>query len=87
MVSEHMNRYEKWQEVYHRTVLEVDGQKMPKSVAAARRAIGQRLQALEDNPARSEERQRIDEALRGLATLELEARSWRHGRLTLVPEQ
>ncbi len=78
MVSEHINinRDEKWLEVYHRTVLEVDGEKMPKRIAAARRAIGQRLQALVGDIDRTEERQQIGKALGALATLELEVRSW-----------
>jgi hypothetical protein len=92
MVSEQMNRGEKWQEVYHRTVLEVDGEKMPKRIAGARRAMGKRLQALVGDIDRTEERQQIGNALGALAILELEIRSWqlhsdRHGGLTLVPEQ
>ena len=78
---------EKWQEVYRRAAVEVDGQKIPGRVAAARQAIGERLEVLEGDLDCTEERQQIGDALRGLATLELEVRSWQHRRLTLDPEQ
>ena len=92
MVSEQMNRGEKWQEVYHRTVLEVDGKKMPKRIAGARRAMGKRLQALVGDIDRTEERQQIGNALGSLDTLQLEVRSWqlhsdRYRGITLNPEQ
>ena len=82
---------ERWQEIYHRAVLEVDCQKMPWRIAAARRAMGERLQALVGDIDRTEERQQIGNALGSLDTLQLEVRSWqlhsdRYQGLTLDPK-
>lgn len=65
-----------WVEVYHRAVLEVDGQKMPERIVAARQAIGERLQGLNGDPEPPEEKQQIEDALSALAVLEAEARKW-----------
>ena len=76
MFSETMNRSEKWEAVCHRALLEVDGQKMPERIVAARRAIGERLRGLVGDPDHHAERHQVEDALRALAVLEDEARNW-----------
>lgn len=76
MFSENTNRGEKWQEIYHRAVLEVDCQKMPERIVAARRAIGERLRSLVGDPDHHAERHQVEDALRALAVLEGEVRNW-----------
>jgi len=65
-----------WETAYHRAVLEVDRQKMPGRIVAARQAISYRLQRLYGDPDHQGERQQIEGALRGLAVLEAEVRNW-----------
>jgi hypothetical protein len=48
--NEHANEQRKWEEVCHRAVLEVDREKMPERIVAARQAIGSRSQGLYGNP-------------------------------------
>jgi len=67
---------DKWEPVYHRAVLEVDRQKMPERIVAARQAISNRLQGLYGNPDHHAEREQIEDALRALAVLEAEIRNW-----------
>ena len=67
---------ENWEASYHRTVLEVDRQRMPERIVAARQAIADRLQGLYRNPDHHGERQKIEDALRALAVLETEVRNW-----------
>jgi hypothetical protein len=76
MFSEDTHRDEKWQEVYHRAVLEVDYQKMPERIVAARRAIGERLRGLVGDPNHHAERHQVEDALRALAILEAETKHW-----------
>ena len=75
MPSENMKRIEKWQEAYYLAVVEVDAQKMPERIAAARQAIGERLQALGGDLDRTEEKKCIERSLGRLASLDLETRS------------
>ena len=67
---------EKWEATYHRAVLEVDRQRMPERIVAARQAISNRLQDLNGDPDHHGERQQIEDALKALAVLEDEARTW-----------
>jgi hypothetical protein len=76
MVLEDINPVKKWEAVYHRAVLEVDGKKMPELIAAARQAIEERLQGLAGNPNHHAERQQVEDALRALTVLEWEAKHW-----------
>ena len=41
---------ENWEAAYHRAVLEVDRQRMPERIVAARQAITDRLQGLYGDP-------------------------------------
>ncbi len=41
---------EKWEATYHRAVLEVDRQRMPERIVAARQAMSNRLQDLNGDP-------------------------------------
>jgi hypothetical protein len=67
---------EEWQAAYHSAVLEVDREKMPERIVAARQAISNRLQGLYGNPDHHAEREQIEDALRALAVLEAEIRNW-----------
>ena len=75
MFSEDTYWGENWLEAYYLAVVEVDAEKMPERIAAARHAIGERLQALGGDLDRTEEKERIGRSLRGLAFLEVEAQS------------
>ena len=68
---------ESWEDRYLQTILEVNGQKMAQRISETRLAIAGRLQNLEYDADHHEERNRIENALRGLAQLELEAQEWR----------
>jgi hypothetical protein len=57
---------EKWEELYHQAVLELDFQK----IAATRDAIAGRLRDLENNSDHHSERHRIEDALHALVLLE-----------------
>ena len=65
-----------WETAYHRAVLEVDREKLPERIVAARQAISNRLQGLYGNPDHHAEREQIEDALRALAVLEAEIRNW-----------
>ena len=67
---------EKWETAYHSAVLEVDRQKMPERIIAARQAITDRLRGLYGDPDHHGERQQIEDALKALAVLEAEAEKW-----------
>jgi hypothetical protein len=67
---------EEWQAAYHSAVLEVDREKMPERIVAARQAISNRLRGLYGNPDHHAEREQIEDALRALAVLEAEIRNW-----------
>ena len=67
---------ENWEAAYHRAVLEVDRQRMPERIVAARQAITDRLQGLYGDPDHYGERQQIEDALRALSVLEAEVRNW-----------
>jgi hypothetical protein len=63
-----------WEDIYLSAVREVDPQKMPERIAAARQAIQERLPAAQNgDPA---ERERMEHALSALAVLETESKSW-----------
>jgi hypothetical protein len=57
-------KHEEWVEVYQRAVLPPDGRKMQERIVLARQALGECLQGLGDA---DQERQEIEETLRGLA--------------------
>lgn len=67
---------ENWEQVYRLAVLEVDGQKMPERISAARQSIAERLRAIEGDTDHHGERERIDEALRALKRLTTESQGW-----------
>ena len=68
---------EEWDEFYLLAAKETDRKKMPERIVAARQAIGERWRrGLVGCPNHHAERQQVEDALRALATLELEARSW-----------
>jgi hypothetical protein len=54
----------RWEELYMRTILEVDGHKMPERITAIRQAISGRLHDIEHNSDHHAERQQIENALR-----------------------
>ena len=66
----------KWDELYLRTILEVDGHKMPERITATRQAISGRLHDIEHNSDHHAERQQIENALRALSVLEGETQQW-----------
>ena len=66
----------KWDELYLRTILEVDGHKMPERITATRQAISGRLHDIEHNSDHHAERQQIENALRALSVVEVELQQW-----------
>jgi hypothetical protein len=58
------SRMEKWEDVYRRAVLEMDGRKMPERVADARQAICDRMQRLAGDGNGGEERRGMQKSLR-----------------------
>jgi hypothetical protein len=66
----------KWTEAYIRAALEVDVQKMPDRIVAARDAVAGRLKDLEGNSDHHAERHEIQAALAALTGLEIETRMW-----------
>ena len=66
----------KWVESYLRAALEVDGQKMPGRIVAAREAVAARLKDLEGNSNHHAERHEMQSALDVLTSLEDETRIW-----------
>jgi hypothetical protein len=66
----------KWTEAYIRAALEVDVQKMPDRIVAARDAVAGRLKDLEGNSDHHAERHEIQTALAALTCLEIETRIW-----------
>ena len=66
------NEDKPWFEVYKAAMLEIDPQKLPERVVAAREAILLRLKNIEGDADHHAERQQIDDALSGLRTLERE---------------
>ena len=67
---------EKWVEAYLRAALEVDGQKMPDKIVAAREAVAARLKDLEGNIDHHAERHEMQSALDALTCLADETRIW-----------
>jgi hypothetical protein len=65
-----------WKEAYIRAALEVDVQKMPDRIVAARDAVAGRLKDLEGNSDHHAERHEMQTALAALTCLELETRLW-----------
>ena len=70
------NVIQKWVESYLRSALEVDGQKMPGRIAAARKAVAARLKDLEGKSDHVAERHEMQSALAALTCLEHETRIW-----------
>ena len=66
----------KWDELYLRTILEVNGHKMPERITATRQAISGRLHDLEHDTDHHAERQQIENALEALSMLEIETQGW-----------
>jgi hypothetical protein len=65
-----------WEVAYLRAALEVDGQKVPERIVAAREAVAGRLKDLEGNPDHHAERHEMESALAALTCLEDEVRIW-----------
>jgi hypothetical protein len=65
-----------WVEAYLRAALEIDRQKMPERIVAARGAVAGRLKDLEGNTDHHAERHEMQSALTALTSLEDEARIW-----------
>ena len=65
-----------WEEEYLRAALEVDGQKMPERIIAAREAVVGRLKDLEGSSDHHAERQEMQSALAALTNLEDETHIW-----------
>ena len=70
------NNNKQWEEEYLRAALEVDGQKMPQRIVAAREAVVGRLKDLEGNSDHHAERHEMQSALDALTNLEDETRTW-----------
>lgn len=66
----------RWDELYLRTILEVNGYKMPERITATRQAISGRLHDLEHDSDHHAERHQIENALRALSVLEIETQGW-----------
>jgi len=80
-----------WVEEYLRAALEVDGQKMPERIVAAREAVVGRLKDLEGNSDHHAERHEMQSALDALTNLEDETRIWptvatAYSMTTLLPK-
>lgn len=67
---------EDWEEAYRLAVLEVDGQKMPERISAARKAIAGRLREIEGESDHRGERERLEHALHALKVLTTETKAW-----------
>jgi hypothetical protein len=67
---------ENWEESYRLAALEVDGQKMPERISAARKAIAGRLREIEGNSDHREERVKLEHALHALKELSTETEEW-----------
>jgi hypothetical protein len=67
---------ENWEESYRLAALEVDGQKMPERISAARKAIAGRLREIEGNSDYREERVQLEHALHALKKLTTETEAW-----------
>ena len=85
------NSNKPWEEQYLRAALEVDGQKMPERIIAAREAVAGRLKDLEGNSNHHAERHEMVSALAVLANLEDETRVWptaaiAHSMTSLLPK-
>jgi hypothetical protein len=65
-----------WVESYLRAALEVDGQKMPGRIVAAREAVAERLKDLKGSSDHHAERREMQSALAALTCLEDEVRIW-----------
>jgi hypothetical protein len=88
-MSSNINR--PWVEAYLRAALEVDGQKMPNRIVAARESVAGRLKDLEGNSDHHAERHEMQSALAVLTSLEDETRIWptaaiAHSMTTLLPK-
>jgi hypothetical protein len=66
----------RWDELYVRTILEVNGRKMPERITATRQAISGRWHELEHDSDHHAERHQIENALRALSVLEIETQGW-----------
>jgi hypothetical protein len=69
----------RWEDLYLRTILEVDGYKMPQRITATRQAISGRLHDLEHDSDHHAERYQIEnalKALKALSVLEVETQEW-----------
>jgi hypothetical protein len=64
-----------WQELYMRTILEVNATKMPERVAATRQAIAARLRDLEHDSDHHAERRKMQGAVKALILFEAETRT------------
>ena len=65
-----------WEVAYLRAALEVDSQKIPERIVAAREAVAGRLLDLEGNPDHHAERHEMESALAVLTCLEDEVKIW-----------
>jgi len=72
-----------WVESYLRAALEVDGQKMPGKIVAAREAVAERLKDLQGNSDHHAERHEMQSALAALTCLEDEVKIWPMAALAL----
>lgn len=61
-----------WFDVYKAAMLELDPQKLPERIVAAKEAVHLRLKAIEGNSDHHAERQQIEDALNSLRILERE---------------
>jgi hypothetical protein len=66
----------RWEELYLRTILEVNGHRMPERITATRQAISGRLHDIEHDSNHHAERHQIENALTALSVLEVETREW-----------
>jgi hypothetical protein len=66
----------KWDELYMRTILKVNGHRMPERITVTRQAISGRLHDLEHDSDHHAERQQIENALKALSVLEIETQGW-----------
>ena len=74
-VTSPMNR-EKWEDLYWLAALEVDGEKMPERIAAAREAVRGRLLDLAQDSDHHAEREGMRRALRNLDVIQAESKEW-----------
>ena len=66
------SEHKPWFEVYKAAVLELDPQKLPESIVAAKEAVRLRLKEIQGDTDHHAERQQIEDALSSLRTLERE---------------